>query len=390
MTPLHWHKLLQPSNAVMAASLLLLAGSIVVLIQTVGWTRAWYWLCALELDGTFYDLRSIQAALDAVDRGIDPRLDNPGDPDGRAMNYPWVWISIARALDFTQETHLYVFGVTMTASFLACCAWLALRHPSWLWLPALASTSVLSAVALGNNDMLIFALVLIATRIGGASGLVMASLAATLKIYPLALLLGGLWPRRLVIAALGVAVLAVGLAWNDLREVAAATPQPSGWAYGTKTIAANLQWALPWWVLSVFVLAMAVAFHRHPVARARMSDAHSDDPTARWMAAGSAVYVLTYLVNSNWDYRLIFLLLVLPWTIERCRGWLRACLLGSILIAMNETWLVRLFFPGGLWLTLFCEAALAVMLCAWLICRLDDSCRDRLGGARVQARPRAL
>lgn len=137
----------------------------------------------------------------------------------------------------------------------------------------------------------------------------------------------------------------------------------------------------------MLVVATAAALLKHPVTRAQLPDGYADDPITRWMAAGSAIYAGTFLANANWDYRPIFLLLVLPWKIERCRGPLRVALLGSVLIAMNETWLVRLAYPVGHWLTLFCETALALGLSAWMIRRLRGATRHRPENTMVQARP---
>ncbi|MFN3630575.1 MAG: hypothetical protein ACK4XK_11075 [Casimicrobiaceae bacterium] len=351
----------------MLASIFILTAGIAALIIVFGWARPWAWLAVLQTDRPFHDLRTIQAAISAVDAGLDPRLDNPGDPDGRPMNYPWLWVWIARVLGLDQDAYLYAFGGAMTLGFLIAMTLLPVRYPSWLWLPALASTTVFSVIALGNNDMLIFVMVMCAASVGGRPGLLLVGAATALKLYPLALLASNLWAPRQLLPALFIFAVALGLSWHDVQLVISATPQPAGWAYGAKTIALATSGLLPWWAISLSTCALAAVLAWHPVTRRALVASAPEGSPHRLMAAGSAIYVATFLVNANWDYRLIFLLLVLPWTLCQAPGKLRLVLLPAILIAMNETLLVRLTYPGGYILTLVCELVLANILLAWLL-----------------------
>lgn len=80
--------------AIYLASLAALAGAIAAL----GWTPVWQTLGLPSMSPPFADLRTVQGALATLAEGGDPRIANPGDPWGRAFNYPPVWLAVARAL----------------------------------------------------------------------------------------------------------------------------------------------------------------------------------------------------------------------------------------------------------------------------------------------------
>jgi hypothetical protein len=104
----------------------------------------------------FADLRVIQGAVISVEKGLDPRVSNLGDHWARPFDYPMLWVSIGKALNFTNETRFIFICSAMVFCFIGICAFLIFRFPSFGLLASMVSTATLLGIERGNTDLLIF------------------------------------------------------------------------------------------------------------------------------------------------------------------------------------------------------------------------------------------
>jgi hypothetical protein len=90
-------------------------GSIFAAILFFGWEETWR---PLQVDTlpAFSDLRTIRAAIEAVDLGYDPQEANPTDLWERSLNYPMIWVRIGAILHFEKEGNMLAFAGVMVAS----------------------------------------------------------------------------------------------------------------------------------------------------------------------------------------------------------------------------------------------------------------------------------
>ena len=107
-----------------AVALVLTYTAIFGLSATIGWTRTWRAVGVDSMFPPFADLRTLTGASITVAHGIDPLRQNPGDPWGRPLNYPRVWIPIVRTLRLTPAT-TPIFGGAVAALFIASLIWAA-------------------------------------------------------------------------------------------------------------------------------------------------------------------------------------------------------------------------------------------------------------------------
>ena len=192
---------------------------------------------------------------------------------------------------------------------------------------ALCSPAVMLGVERGNPDLAIFALIagaLLALS-GGTLRRVVAYglllLAAVLKLYPvLAWGVLALRARYLVFGAMLAAFcIYVAITFDEIRTILDVVPRDILYSYGAGVLADGLVGALDLpgsrtstllsaaLVLAGGLVALALGLRWRTAGTSLQPDRRLD---AFW--AGAGIYVGSYAVMHNYDYRLAFLLLAVP------------------------------------------------------------------------------
>lgn len=358
---------------------LLLVLALLVCVLRLGWAAAWQGLAIPSLLPPFADLRTVQAGLSAMARGLDPQVVNPGDPWGRPMNYPSVWLGIARVLHWEVERNYLLFAGACAAAFVACCWDLIRRWPSWWTVAVAVSGAPALLVERGNNDSVIFVLLYLACIVARPVFAVLLPLATLLKLYPLVALPAFAerrnWPA-VALAGLGCGLAVAGLA-GELRLIRGATPAAANMSFGLPVYSFGLSLAgitLSPLALGLGMAAAAVAVRR--LCGAALEAEGAALPERRLFVAGTAIIVATSVLGVNWDYRLSFLLLCMP-LLARLRSVpLAIGLRVGILLACNQPWLELSMGMAGYGLNLAAKALLPVLLAPLAIAALP---RERLG-----------
>lgn len=302
------------------------------------------------------------------------------------MNYPRIWLLLAGT--GLSEPHTKALAIGMAAAYLASVlAWAGRINP----LEALVLCGVVCAphlmwvVERGNVDMVIFAilagaLALVRTQPRLRPLLYAAALfCGLLKLYPVAAIWAAarnrLWSAVAWTAAIG-AVFAIYLAitWTHVQHILEATPKWSWGSYG-RTVVFDLvadQLRLRAGAVvggrfvsvgSVIAVTIATGLAAVIAARTRQSfdpagSRQAGDTDARAAAAyelrhtdgflaGSGIFLGTFLLGTSFDYKLIFLILLLPQTFvwlrrrgtRRIAAWLLAAILLSCWAETLLTWL---------------------------------------------------
>jgi hypothetical protein len=330
-----------------------LCGLLVLLLAawlvSAGWLHGWSSLGLPALWPAFSDLRTVQGALISMASGLDPYIDNPGDPWRRQLNYPAIWIWLAKTGGWQDESHFLVFcGLSLVAFLLACLALLR-SAPSWPLLLGCFSSAACLLVERGNSDQLMFALAVGLAATPVLWQVLLIALGTCLKVYPVfwSLLLlgpGARWWHRLVLAVLLFTCLAYLFADGEMARIRAATPvDTAGHAYGLAIWRAHLS-SYPLFSSRASFLALcgglllAVAAVRHwllPQVKCLLS--HGKALHDRWFLLGASVYVGSFWVGANYDYRMVFLLMCMPacWSAGR----LPQALVVLMLVSMNSFFL---------------------------------------------------
>ncbi len=302
---------------------------------------AWRFLGVPFLSPAFADLRSITHALDCVANGVDPLTTNACDPFGRPFNYPSIWLRLGVLGISSASTD--VIGFLFMALFWASLLLIYDTRTTASGLVAFAaaiSPPVLLGLERGNIDVFIFATSVItvyflAKRTGiGATLVQCATIAclAVLKIYPIAI--ATILARRrwgFTGIALTGALAAIGLLGLDgpegLKTIARNTPNGTALSYGALPIflSANDHGLLPevftsdtlhlisaGTALALAGIAILVALRQPGILRGILPGLDLASPNGAIALACVSIFCFSFLLGSNFDYRLIFLLGILP------------------------------------------------------------------------------
>jgi Glycosyltransferase family 87 len=362
--------------------------AVVSSIGSVGWLRTWSSLTVPSMYPPFGDMRIVQAAIISLQRGHDPHVSNVGDYWGRAFNIPTPWIAIGEALNFTNETHFIIVATVAMFIFVGICAYLLFRYPSFGLLASAVSTSTLVGIERGNVDLVLFCLLLPAALWLPKAWSPIPILAGTLlKLYPVFALAALYIQRhyRMLAVSIGFAIGIFAYLWNELASIQSATPVGCYFAYGiSPVVKCFLLLGLPTWAL-VTTIAAVVAMTLVTAYFFSRSDAMwpQESPMFNLMLIGSSIYIGTFALTTNFDYRLIFLIFCVPFLCTKPFP-LSGAFVATIVVAMNETLLMHWFGLSGHVVVELAKISVFVVLGGYLSAIALKSRRGAIGSSNVQ------
>jgi hypothetical protein len=334
-----------------------------VLFLLYGYDNTWRLWNIPTMSPAFADIRAITGAAYSYALGYDPLVYNPGDPWGRIMNYPRIW-QLLCALGIDQS-YTILIGVLFATLFIAG---IFLYLPktidnatAYILISAVFSPAVLLGIERGNTDLLVFFLLSITislfsmnSKLLAATGFASLLFAFILKLYPLfgSLIVVRTKSRMIKFGAslLTVAIFYAALTFNDLQLIHRATPKSTSLSYGI-----NVLWMFvhtyygPFLgdiariftyiaVSACFILGVSVLFVKKYAKNDDNENSHQQSLDA--FRLGSGIYMGTFVLGNNWDYRLVFLLFAIPQLVHWATAfansisWIARMLIICILLSM--------------------------------------------------------
>ena len=308
---------------------------------------------------TFADLRVVTTASDCIRKGFDPLYENPCYIMGSLqLNYPRIWQGLS--MFGLTESQTVPIGFASAFLFYTCFVFIFLPKKinikeNVLYLSCLFSPAVLLLVERGNVDIIIFILVAIAIPFVNrnefmkrAIGYSILLFASVLKLFPLfgfviyirefkkdkkrALIFGS------ILLFLFVAYIVFTI--NDIRAIASITPKGTSWSYGFQvffmtndrvihsllslthvndTLLAIILKYLPYVALiSAISITLVLSF----LYRKSDKFAYVERIQTHIISfqIGASIFIGTFMLGNNWDYRLVFLLFCIPQLVEWSRA----------------------------------------------------------------------
>jgi len=357
-----------------------LLAALLVVFHVALFTGAWsFWGIPRPVDRPFLDLYALLAAADCNQQGHDVFVDNPCDWLGRPHVYPRTWLAFS-ALGLGRGDVVAV-GYAMDLAFFVALAFVA-RPRGWpdvlLALLVGISPGIMLAVERGNFDLVAFAMLATLVWLRGSKAGVWAGgglilLAGSLKIYPLVALAPWAWENRkrrgttLAMVAVVLAIAAIGAwAWReDWVKMATRVPAPTSrfFSMGAPLLFEHLglphSTLLGRATLAIGVVA-AILYGR---SRVVLSERRFD------VLLGATVLLFCFFARTNYDYRWVFVALVLP-------AALRAGSLGRGVIAATAVvlwtdaatlWLGNLLGPSPAMALVIAVAPIVDHACSWIV-----------------------
>lgn len=334
-------------------------------IQRDGWKTTWnHWHIPARAPH-FSDLRAITGAADSIERGFDPREHNVGAPFGQRFNQTRVWLWLGQL--GVRESHSTAVGLALVAGYAVALWWLCAGiggSTALLLVVLLLSPAAMLAVERGTTDLSVFFLLALAAHVAGRSACASAGAvlgAFVLKLFPLAGIVVVLRERRgrAVQIAICVILLAAVFCWADFREIVDIgfkTEKGQTLSYGwavlsiylerelgvAADVALRIRWASG--ILAAIIALLACWRGSHVESEATLPDR-----PLNFMRVGAAVYAGSFALGASWDYRLIFVLFMVPqltrWAFDELHGFrsVAAITLGSLVLA---TWSPAIIAAG--------------------------------------------
>ncbi|MFC1854116.1 hypothetical protein ACFL27_28365 [candidate division CSSED10-310 bacterium] len=289
----------------------------------------------------FADLRSLLSAVECYQMGFNVIIDNPCDPrPGVPMTYPRIWFSLLASLGVRQSQTLQL-GIGLAILFFGAVILVIKRlnrGEAVLYSVILCSPMVMAGVERGNNDLLIFIILALAIVCRQSKlfllrffsySLIMGT--AILKIYPFCGLITILKESKK--AKLWLSVLFTGLFLfylylisEELMLIAMNVPRATIFSYGYLVVFDQFNTFLSlsgypdrgmfFVLLPFFVLSSVVTGAFMYSRRASCSTQFFELPAGRefdFFQVGLLIYMVTFILGHNWDYRLIFLIFTIPY-----------------------------------------------------------------------------
>ncbi len=330
-----------------------------------GYDQTWKLWNIPTMSPHFADLRGLLACTESRAQGFDTMLNNPRDPWQRKLNYPRIWQSLY--LFGADQSHTTALGIAVILLFLSGIC-LILPHAGNAIIVAVMAAVLSPATLLGieraNTDLLMFFLIAISIATVKRWHFVSTAtvlLAFILKIFPIfgsAVLLRTsrfVFFRYVFMIVAFVALYAV-LTYADLLLINEANPHRILLTYGLNVfwmavrgenaaIGESVRYLSYLTVLLSLLFALTALFRNDFQAEERELSVYLDA-----FRAGTAIYLGTFLLNSNWDHRLIFLIFTIPqlviWSKSPVKGIAAASIaaLASTFLSMWHLLIVKIVY----------------------------------------------
>jgi hypothetical protein len=291
----------------------------------------------------FGDLSYVLSAMECTRAGVDVIIENPCDVRGRRFIYPPAWLDLSfLPLDSGDTVRL---GVLLLTAYVAVTACVLRPHGIIGWglgILLVLSPSSVYLMERGNVDAILFILAVAAVWLSTLRhetwrlvAMSLAALSSLLKVYPVVLFSTLLPSLRtssrkalvyfVLLATVGLAY--VSLQWFEIERFIGGVPfQKSLAMFGADIVPWSVEIVsgvtLPgilhekFSIVALFV-ATAGTVYLLPGSAPLPCGARGDlTPNAKLFVVGGAVVIFCYLVGINVAYRLVYVILMVPYLLE--------------------------------------------------------------------------
>ena len=287
----------------------------------------------------FFDFRCYQAVIPTIEAGLNPYTDNPFDPFGRPFNLPYIWISIVSFINLDNEI---VFNLVIFLFIFFYCfsvfKIINLLNSSYKILISfflIFSTSSMLLIERGNTDMLIFSLILYAalsTNFLKSSGFIF--LASILKVYPIFGFFINFKNKKNFFLGVIFSIIAFLTFFQKIKFFYSNTSSgnDTSFTFGLRAISKGILKSLDRLNINLPEHYLFTSFYIHIILimiifififvlflinKKKFFKINFTDIRNRLFMAGASIYCGCFVFFSSYDYRLIFLILTIPYFFDR-------------------------------------------------------------------------
>lgn len=314
---------------------------LIALVSYLGYDKGLMVMDIPSMVPLFSDLHVITASYETIIDGGDPYLQNDADPWGRPYNYPRIWLALGYL--GLNSTNLFFFGAVMAIIYVGLTFKLfsGLSKKEGLYASLLLfSPSSALAIERGNIDLVIYILLTLSIFIykgdsikNSAKVFLLIFLASALKLYPIFAVFVFLKEKKNVFFKIFISMNVLFLlyfivSWSDLEFIFKNTPNAPAASYGVVILPMHVlfaffeggQEAVPRFrliglLIGNFILLLVMLGIYIKVKNVKYTFELfkcTEDKKLVFFYLGVGIFVGSFALGNNWDYRLIFLFFTVP------------------------------------------------------------------------------
>lgn len=319
--------------------LLLLIAHITIQPYYIFWQR----IGVSAVETPFYDLQVITHALDSYRQGNDPLSVFPKQSHliETMFNYPRIWYNLAYIN--IRGSHTTRFGIILVLVFFITIFGFIKRinvSEAIIYGLILCSPAVMLLIERGNSDLIIFILLICASftvngkLLSQSAAALIFLLSCFLKLYPIFAI--GFFLRHnprtcMIMCSLIIFLFCTYVFLNrqEISLIASATPRAISISYGAYIYAdylvSTFNHSLSFvdkplgHVLALITLLISAIVIFFAAMKLNYSVSGISSKNIDAFRLGAGIYMGTYLLGNNWDYRLVFLILTIPAILNWCK-----------------------------------------------------------------------
>lgn len=303
---------------------------LILSIAYFGW-EVWAILGVPSLSIPFGDSKIIEISSDLVANGIDPYSHKITGIS--QMNYPPLWINISDFFNLIKYPNNIIFVIILIFFYVVIYVDIINDTKSYLPIIFFFSGSSLLLIERGNNDLLIIFLVYLLSKNLKILTSFFYLFSVILKIYPMVLLPFILLKNKYRFFVLIPLIIYFYVIKDQLFILLNNTPKSSSTSYGTNSISIlferYLSINLNFLIISLCFILVSTSIYFYLNKKNYLNS--SSEKFENLFFCGSSILCFSFLVTSNWDYRLSFLILCIPHMLSQNKIILKSFIISSII-----------------------------------------------------------
>jgi len=324
-------------KSLLIAGIVLMWIVIGILFATLGYGETWTLWGVPTHPPVFRDFLLIPGSAESFRHGFEPTIENPYDPGQRIFNYPAFW-RLFFYTNISMDDTVWIVLIFLTLYFISLVVFPGklTKSASMMMLFVIFSPASMLLYERGNADLMVFPICVAIIILSVSSPYWTAGLIAfgsVVKMFPLFGLTVLMKDSRKRFWLLSIVIIVILIVYSLItissqQAAWTTTMRGDGLSYGsfvfitrlgdyvqsTTRISVDLYYPTAEVLALLFIVVPFISAVRSP-----FQFSSSDERNLAAFRMGASIYIGTFLLGNNWDYRLAFLVFVIPQLAE----WLR-------------------------------------------------------------------
>ena len=331
---------------------------IMLSILTKGWLVTWSYPRLPSMLPPHFDLRFYQYPALAIEAGRDPLFATheswaqglPQNWQGQSRYYLPIF-KLSHFLNFHKEIYFLIFANFIITNFIICIYKLIKLKKNSFWILILFfSGSTLLAIERTNNDLIIFCLLYWAAVFPNILGTIFVLIATYIEFWPLVSAISYI-KKKIKILLLFSLVIFILYFYKFMFDESGLVIVNDWFSFGSKSTSITLRRYFLTNInhisISFFLILLSLVTFVKKLNFLKLEfDKEPNDFHERLFLIGSSTFCGLYILQSNYDYKLILLILCVPYITALKNKFDKYLLLLCMIISSNYNLFVNYPFTG--------------------------------------------